>query len=92
MFLNQMAGGGDHNVPHHHKASFEVAKWFVEAILFTKTPWPISSDEKYSMVDEAWQLAIEAQDCQQALAGAPVGAPSVWQLRGGPSLKIDLLT
>jgi len=93
MFLNQKAGGGDHNVPHHHhKASFEVAKWFVEAIVFTMTPWPIISDEKYSMVDEAWQLAIEAQDCQQALAGAPVGAPSVWQLRGGPSLKIDLLT
>ena len=42
------------------------------------------------MVDEAWQLTIEAQDRQQALAGTPVGAPSVCQLRGGLSLKIDL--
>jgi hypothetical protein len=49
----------------------------MEAIEFTKTPWPITSDEKYWTVDEAWQLAIEAQDCQRALAGAPVGAPSV---------------
>jgi len=82
-------GGGDHNVPQHQKATFEVAKWFMEAIVCTKTAWPIISDEKYSMVDEAWQLAIEAQDCQRALAGAPVGAPSVCKLPGGPSLKID---
>jgi len=61
----------------------------MEAIVFTKTPWPIISDEKYSMVDEAWQLAIEAQDHQQALAGAPVGAPSVCPVPGGPSRKID---
>jgi hypothetical protein len=41
------------------------------------------------MVDKAWKLAIEAQDRQRALAGAPVGTPSVCQLPGGPSLKID---
>jgi hypothetical protein len=61
----------------------------MEAIVFTKTPWPIISDEKYSIVDKAWQLAIEAQDRQRPLAGAPVGAPSVCQLPSGPSLKID---
>jgi len=85
----QKPGGGDSNVPQHQKATFEVAKLFMEAIVFTKTPWPIISDEKCSMVDEAWQLAIEAQDRQRALAGAPVGAPSVCQLPSGPSLKID---
>jgi hypothetical protein len=53
------------------------------------TARPIIFNEKYWMVDEAWQLAIEAQDWQRALAGAPVGAPSVCQLPGGPSLKID---
>ena len=68
----QKPGGGDHNVPQHQKASFEVVKRFMEAIIFTKTPWPIISDEKYSMVDEACQLAIEAQDRQWVLAGAPV--------------------
>jgi len=83
------AGGGDHNVPQHQKATFEVATRFMEAIVFTKTPWPITSDGKYSMVDEAWQLAMEAQDHQLALAGATVGAPSVCQLPGGPSLKIN---
>jgi hypothetical protein len=88
----QKPSGGDRNVPQHQKATFEVAKRFMEPIVFTKTPWPIISDEKYSMVDEAWQLAIEAQDCQRALAGAPVGAPSVCQLPGGPSLTIDLQT
>jgi len=54
----QPKAGGDHNVPQHQKASFKVAKWFMEAIVFTKTPWPIISDEKYSMVDKAWQLTI----------------------------------
>ena len=57
-----------------------------------KTPWPILSDDKYSMVEEAWKLTLEAQDRQRALAGAPVGTPSVCQLPGGPSLKIDLQT
>jgi hypothetical protein len=44
------------------------------------------------MVDEAWKLAIAAQDRQRALAGAPVTSPSVCQLPGGTSLKIDLQT
>jgi hypothetical protein len=42
-----------------------------------------------TLVAEAWKPAIEAQDRQWALAGAPVGTPSVCQLPGGPSLKID---
>jgi len=46
-------------------------------------------DEMYSMVEEAWKLAIESQDCQQALPGAAVSTPSVYQLPDGPSLKID---
>ena len=87
--IPQPKASSDPNIPQHQKAAFEVAKRFMEAIVFTKTPWPILSDEKYSMVEEAWKLAIEAQDCQRALAGAPVGTPSVCQLPSGPSLKID---
>jgi len=30
-------GGGDHNVPQHRKATIEVAKRFMEVIVFTKT-------------------------------------------------------
>jgi len=41
------------------------------------------------MVDGALNQAIDSQDHQQALAGAPVGASSVYQVPGGPSLKID---
>ena len=85
----QPKAGGDHNVPQHQKATFEVAQRFMEAIVFTKTPWPIISDGKYSIVEEAWILAIEARDRQRALAGVPVGTPSVCQLPSGPSLEID---
>jgi len=35
-----------------------------------KTPWQILSDDKYSMVEDTWNLAIDAQDHQRALAGA----------------------
>jgi hypothetical protein len=41
------------------------------------------------MAEEASNLAIEAQDRQQALAGAPPGTQSVSQLPRGPSLKIN---
>ena len=88
----QPKAGEDNKVPQHHKATFEVAKRFMEAIVFTKTAWPIISDEKYSKVEEAWKLAIDAQDRQRALSCAPVGTPSVCQLPGGASLKIDLQT
>jgi len=88
----QPKAGGYRNVPQHQQTTFGVAKRFRKAIVFTKTPCPIISDEKYSMVDEVWKLAIEAQDRQQALAGGPVGTPSVCQLPSGPSLKIDLQT
>ena len=64
-------------------------KRFMEAIVFTKTPSPILSSEKYLMGEQAWKLAIEALDHQRARAGAPVGTPSVCQLPGGPSLKMD---
>ena len=73
-------------------ATFEVVKRFLEAIIFTKTPWPITSDEKYSMVDKAWKPAIESQDYQWAFAGAPAGTVSPSQSPGGPSLEIDSQT
>jgi len=85
----QPKAGADQNIPQHQKATFEIANRFMEAIIFTKTPLPILSDDKYSMVKEAWKLAIEAQDHQRALAGAPVSTPSVCQLPSSPSLKID---
>jgi len=86
----QPNASADQNFPQHQKATFGVAKRFMEAIVFTKTPWPVLSNDKYSMVEEAWKLAIEAQDYQRALAGAPEGTLSVSQLPGGPSLNIDL--
>jgi len=41
------------------------------------------------MVDKAWNLTIEAQDHQQALATTAVGIPSVCRLLGGQIHKID---
>ena len=88
-YVPQPKAGGDHDVSQHQKVTIEVAKWFMEAMVFTKNRWPIVSDEKYSMVDQACKLAIEAQDHPRALAGAPVGTPFVCQLPCGPSRKID---
>jgi hypothetical protein len=84
--------GGNHNVSQHQKATLGVAEWFTEAIVLTTTLWSIISDEKYWMIDKVWQLAIEAQDRQWALAGSPVGAPFVCQLPSVPSLKIESQT
>ena len=36
---------GDENFPQRQKATFDLAKRLVEAIVFTKTPWPILSDD-----------------------------------------------
>jgi hypothetical protein len=85
----QPKASADQNFPQHPKATFEVAKRYMEAIVFTKTPPPILSDDKYSMVKAAWKLTIEAQDRQRVLAGAPPVTPSVCPLPGGPSLKVD---
>jgi len=87
--LPQPKATSDQNVPRHQKPTYEEAKMFIEAIVFTKTPWPIFSGDMYSIVEEAWKLVFKGQDRQWALAGAPVDTPSVCQLPGGPSLKID---
>jgi hypothetical protein len=85
----QPKAGGDHNVLQRQQATCEVAQQFMDAVVFTRTHWPIISDEKYSMVEEAWTHAIYAQDRQRAFASAPVGAPPVCQLASGPSHKIN---
>lgn len=72
------------------KVSFQVVKRSTEAIQFMKTPWPILSEEKYLMDEESWEVAIEEQDCQQAIAGASVGTSYVCQLPSSTSLNIDL--
>jgi hypothetical protein len=59
--------------------TFEVARQFMDAIVFTKAPWAILSDIKYWMVEKAGILTIEAQDHLRTLAGAPAGTQSVWQ-------------
>jgi len=82
----------DQNVPQPQKATFEVGKWFMEAIIITETPCPILSDDKYLMVEEPWKLAIEALDRQLAFAGTSVSMPSVCQLPSGLSFKIDAQT
>jgi hypothetical protein len=88
----QPTASGDHNVPQHQKLIFEVVKVLKKAIGFRNTFLSIVSDEKYLMVDEDWQLAIEQQDCRRDFTTAPIGTPCVYQLSGGPSLKIDLQT
>jgi len=42
------------------------------------------------MDEESWEVAIEEQDCQQAIAGASVGTSYVCQLPSSTSLNIDL--
>jgi hypothetical protein len=51
---------------------------------------PISSDDKYSMLQEALKVAIEGEDCQGKLAGTPMDTPLVCQLPCSPCLKIGL--
>jgi len=43
----QPKASADQNIPQHQKATFEEAKRFMEAIVLTKTPWPLLSDDKY---------------------------------------------
>ena len=89
--IPQLMASGDYNVSEHRKVAFEVAKRFMEEMVFTKICWQIISDEMYSMVKKVWKLPIEAQHGQRTWAGAPVGTSSVCQLRGA-SLKINQQT
>jgi len=88
----QPKASADQNVPQHQNATFEVTKRFMEAIILTKTPEQILSDDKSSMVEGTWKLAIEARYRQRALTGAALGTPCACQLPGGPSLKTDQQT
>jgi hypothetical protein len=52
--ITQPKASSDQNVPQHQNATFEVAKRIMEAIVFTKTPWPILFDNKYAKLEEGW--------------------------------------
>jgi len=62
----------------------------MEMIILTKTPEPILSTGMYAMFEEAWKVAIEAQDHEWAVAAALGGMPSMSQSPGGCSLSINL--
>jgi len=44
--IPQPKASSDQNIPQHQKTTFEVAKRFMEAIIFMKASWPILSDDK----------------------------------------------
>jgi hypothetical protein len=54
----------DQNILEYQPATFGKAKRVILAILFTNVPWPILFNDKYSMIEDTWKLAIEAQDHQ----------------------------
>lgn len=70
-------------------ATVLIPKRFVQAIVFMKTAYTVSCDQQYTMVVEAWNPALQAQHCQQPLAGASVSPPSLCQLPDSLSLNID---
>jgi len=90
--IPQPTASPDRNIPQHQRGTFEVSKRCIEAIIFRKTAWPIFFGDKYSMVEDARKLVIEAQNRRRALVEASVGMLSMCQLPGGASLKIDLHT
>jgi hypothetical protein len=47
----QSQAGAYQNVSPHQQVNIVVAKWFMEAIVFTKTPGPVLSNIKYNMVE-----------------------------------------
>jgi hypothetical protein len=49
----------------------------MDAFVLMKIGWPILSDGEYSMVEESWKLASEAQNRQQVLSGTPAVTHSV---------------
>jgi hypothetical protein len=53
---------------------------------------PTKSDDKYSMVQDSWKIAIKAQDCLRTLTAALDGTPSGCRLPHGTSRKKDLET
>jgi hypothetical protein len=79
-------------LPDTKTATVDVATTFMKTFIFTMTLWPLLSDDKYSTVEQACQLAIKAQDCYRVLGDTLVGTPSVCQLPGGTFLKINLQT
>jgi len=80
----------DQNIPQHQMATLEVLKRFMEAIVFTRTTWPILSDIQYSMVEHTGNVTIGAQKHQQVIARAAVGTQSVSQLLCGSYRTIVL--
>jgi len=64
--LLQHKARGDYIVAQLYKANVQIAKRFMAVRGFAWNPWPFISNLKFSAVEQAWKLAIDAQHCQQA--------------------------
>jgi hypothetical protein len=56
----QPKASADQNGPQHKDATFEIAMWFMKAIVIVKTHCTLLSSDMSSMVEEDWRLANEA--------------------------------
>jgi len=88
--IEQCKASGIQFISTYKMATVQIAYRLMKAIVFTKTPWPILSNEKCTMVAEACKLAFEAHNHQCPFPATPVCVPFPCWLPRGLSVNIDL--
>jgi hypothetical protein len=51
----QPKASSDQNIPQQQQATFEIAKCFINATIFTNNPQAILSDNQYLLVEAPWK-------------------------------------
>lgn len=62
----QLKASRHQSISQYLRATSDVAKRFIETIVFMKTPSPIISDDKFPMADKCQKRLNEAQNGQRA--------------------------
>jgi hypothetical protein len=79
-------------IPPANRRVFELAKSFLASLVFTKVPWPATSEAEFDLCDIAWEEALESMSMQMRAVGALKPDEDVHQRPEGPSFNMDAVT
>ena len=79
-------------VPARQSRLFEISKSFLSSLVFTKVPWPATTEAELDLCDTAWTEARDSMTIQMRALGALKPDQHVYNLPAGPSMAIDSIS
>jgi hypothetical protein len=79
-------------VPARQRRAFDISKSFLASLVFTKVPWPATTEAELDLCKTAWAEACDSMTIQMRAIGALKPEDHIHNLPDGPSRAIDSIS